>query len=197
MKTNKSNRVRIIGGIHRNRRIVFPNLPSLRPTSDRMRETLFNWLQPTIDGSHCLDLFAGSGILGLEAVSRQARQVVMIDIAPQVVQQLRNNLQLLNINQDITQVEVIQANALHWLRQPIGKLKKFDIIFIDPPYEAKLTFITCKLLEQFGWIHTETLLYLECPKIASPPILPENFSIIKKRFMGQVWGGLAVSNTIL
>ncbi len=82
------NRVRIIGGSHRGRKLDFPELPGLRPTGDRIRETLFNWLQPCIQGARCLDLFAGSGALGLEAASRGAKEVVMLDAAPQVIRQL-------------------------------------------------------------------------------------------------------------
>ena len=103
-----SNQIRIIGGRHRGRKLRFPDLPGLRPSGDRSRETLFNWLQPVIAGARCLDLFAGSGALGFEAVSRGAASVVMVDRARKVVQQLSENARLLGEKR----IEVIQADAV-------------------------------------------------------------------------------------
>jgi 16S rRNA (guanine966-N2)-methyltransferase len=179
-----NNQVRLIGGLHRGRRLPFADLPGLRPTGDRMRETLFNWLQPKIIGSRCLDLFAGSGALGLEAASRGADQVVMLDLAPQVVRQLRENVRLLRL----PQVEVLQADALQWLRHPGGC---FDILFLDPPFGTELIQETCRLLLHHGWLSDGALLYLEVDRQAGPPRLLQRFSLLKERPMGRVWCGLA------
>ncbi len=108
VKKNSRNQVRIIGGVHRGRKLRFPDLPGLRPSGDRVRETLFNWLQPVIQNARCLDLFAGSGALGLEAASRGAREVVMLDLAPQVVRQLEAHQALLGL----AQVKIIQGGCL-------------------------------------------------------------------------------------
>jgi len=182
--TSSANSVRIIGGVHRGRRLSFPDLAGLRPTGDRMRETLFNWLQPRIAGAHCLDLFAGSGALGLEAASRGAGRVVMLDLAFQVVGQLRENVRLLRL----PQVEIVQADAMQWLRSPVGR---FDILFLDPPFGADLTLEVCRLLLRHGGLNEAALLYLECDLKAAPPPLPEGLSLIKEQRMGRVWCGLA------
>jgi 16S rRNA (guanine966-N2)-methyltransferase len=179
-----TNQVRIIGGLHRGRRLPFANLPGLRPTGDRMRETLFNWLQPRILGARCLDLFAGSGALGLEAASRGADQVVMLDLAPQVVWQLRENVRLLHL----PQVEVLQADALQWLRHRGGC---FDILFLDPPFGTDLAQEACRLLLHYGWLSDGALLYLEVDRKVGPPPFPPGISLIKEQCMGQVWCGLA------
>jgi len=173
------NQVRIIGGEHRGRKLIFPDIPGLRPTGDRIRETLFNWLQPSLTGASCLDLFAGSGALGLEAASRGAGRVVMLDRSPVVVDQLRQNISLLSLDQ--TQVE--QADAITWLQRPA---QQFDIVFIDPPFADELVQSACHGLVAGGWLRPDALLYLELDVASAPPELPPTLTILKEKKAGQV-----------
>ena len=122
------NSVRIIGGRYRRRVLRFPDSEGLRPTPDRVRETLFNWLGQELDGQQCLDLFAGSGALGFEAASRGAARVVMIEPAPKVLAALQENAKML---QNPPEVEIRRGDALQYLAST--KLK-FDLVFVDPPY---------------------------------------------------------------
>lgn len=175
----KSNQVRIIGGEHRGRKLSFPDIPGLRPTGDRIRETLFNWLQPRLPGASCLDLFAGSGALGLEAASRGAGRVLMLDRSPLVVAQLQQNISLLRLEQ--TQVQ--QADALVWLE---GKPQSFDILFLDPPFADNLLQELCQKLEDGPWLKPDALIYLEMDAAAGRPLLPAAWQIIKEKRGGQV-----------
>jgi 16S rRNA (guanine966-N2)-methyltransferase len=122
------NSVRIIGGQWRRRVLRFPESEGLRPTPDRVRETLFNWLGQELDGQHCLDLFAGSGALGFEAASRGAGRVVMVELGGRVLASLNDNAALL---QATPQIEIKRADALQYLASTTAK---FDLIFLDPPY---------------------------------------------------------------
>ena len=175
--------VRIIGGLHRGRRLPFADLPGLRPTGDRVRETLFNWLQPYIGGARCLDLFAGSGALGLEAASRGASKVVMIDTALAAVRQLEKNRRELGLEQ----VSVIRADALQWLEQDA---MPFDIIFLDPPFDADLLQPLCQRLNM-GWLADGAHIYLEDAAAREMPQLPEGWGLKKHKSAGQVHFGLA------
>lgn len=131
MRQPGSNQVRIIGGRWRRRLLHFPDLPGLRPTPDRVRETLFNWLGQRLDGLRCLDLFAGSGALGFEAASRGAHEVVMVERDRRACAVLRRNRELLGAEA----VEVVEADGLAWLAGPRGR---FDVVFLDPPFQAGL-----------------------------------------------------------
>jgi len=126
-----TNRVRIIGGQHRSRVIRFSEAEGLRPTPDRVRETLFNWLGQDMEGKDCLDLFAGSGVLGFEAQSRQARSVVMVEREPRVFQALQANAQALKAQN----VELIRGDALEYAAR---SRQKFHLVFLDPPYQSDL-----------------------------------------------------------
>ena len=179
MSKQKSNLLRIIGGEHRGRKLPFPDAPGLRPTPDRVRETLFNWLMPVIAGSRCLDLFAGSGALGLEAISRGARQVVMLDNQPSVAKQLRKNLQTLNIEH----AEVVQADGLAYLDKT-GSV--FDIVFLDPPYQEDLLPACITHLETRGWLARHAWIYLEVAKQDGLPDLPVNWKVHRRKEAGQV-----------
>ena len=123
------NSVRIIGGDYRRRVLKFPDSEGLRPTPDRVRETLFNWLGQELDGRYCLDLFAGSGALGFEAASRGAARVVMVEQAPKVLAALRENHEML---QKPAAMEIVRADAIQYLSSTTSK---FDLIFLDPPYK--------------------------------------------------------------
>jgi len=122
------NSVRIVGGEWRRRVLRFPDSQGLRPTPDRVRETLFNWLGQDLGGQHCLDLFAGSGALGFEAASRGADRVVLVEQAPRVLATLKENAGLLGAG---TRVEIVRSDALQYL---VSTGSKFDTIFLDPPY---------------------------------------------------------------
>jgi 16S rRNA (guanine966-N2)-methyltransferase len=174
------NQVRIIGGEHRGRRLSFPDIPGLRPTGDRIRETLFNWLQPSLPGSSCLDMFAGSGSLGLEAASRGAGKVLLLDRSPMVIDQLRQHVSLLGLNQ----VSVEQADAISWLQRPSHQ---FDIVFVDPPFaEDGLLLQACRGLEAGGWLRPGALVYIESDAASGLPELPATLSILKEKKAGQV-----------
>jgi 16S rRNA (guanine966-N2)-methyltransferase len=125
------NRVRIIGGEWRSRLVQFPDAPGLRPTPDRVRETLFNWLGQRLDGLSCLDLFAGSGALGFEALSRGARRVVMVERDRMVVTCLRASAKKL----EAVNLDILESDAIRFLEQP---RERFDVVFVDPPYSENL-----------------------------------------------------------
>ena len=135
----KRNSLRIIGGGWRGRRVHFPDSPGLRPTPDRVRETLFNWLQFSVAGTRCLDLFAGSGALGLEALSRGAREVVFVDEAAAVAQTLREELERLGGTAQAP--ACVHASAARYLATP-GE--PFDLIFLDPPFGPRRSAAICR-----------------------------------------------------
>ncbi len=156
--------VRIIGGKWRNTRLPVPLAPGLRPSSDRVRETLFNWLLPRLGGARVLDLFAGSGALGLEAVSRGAAQATLIERDTGLARHLRETVARLGA-QD--QIEVVQADALQWLRQPGGA--PADIAFVDPPFADGLWEAVLAGLD--AHLKADAWLYVESPA-GSVPVLP-------------------------
>ncbi|MDE2388552.1 MAG: 16S rRNA (guanine(966)-N(2))-methyltransferase RsmD [Betaproteobacteria bacterium] len=146
-------KVRIIGGQWRSRLLAFPPHPDLRPTSDRIRETLFNWLGQDLSGMRCLDLFAGSGALGFEAVSRGAALAVMVDEDTVIYRMLRENKEKLQA----AQVELVMMNAMNFLK---SDARKFDVIFLDPPYRLGLLPVLLPLLPNHlaagGLVYAET-----------------------------------------
>ncbi|MCF6281699.1 MAG: 16S rRNA (guanine(966)-N(2))-methyltransferase RsmD [Candidatus Polarisedimenticolaceae bacterium] len=173
-----TNQIRIIGGRHRGRKIAFPDQTGLRPTGDRLRETLFNWLGPLIPGARCLDLFAGSGALGFEAASRGAASVVMVEKAKPVVRSLADAIKLLGLDQ----VTLQQSDALTWLESPP---QPFDVVFLDPPFADKLLEPICKKLQQ-GWLADDARLYIEIDAKDKLPELPKNWCQLKEKKAGQV-----------
>jgi 16S rRNA (guanine966-N2)-methyltransferase len=150
-----NNFVRIIGGQWRSRRLAFPPIPGLRPTPDRVRETLFNWLAPHIHGARCLDVFAGSGAMGFEALSRGAGHAVLLDASRPVVDGLLKNAQLLKT----THTEICCVDSLKYLAQKPSE--PFDIIFLDPPYSLHLIEPCLKLLSNNAFLKPTTLIYVE------------------------------------
>ncbi|MEN8177987.1 MAG: 16S rRNA (guanine(966)-N(2))-methyltransferase RsmD [Pseudomonadota bacterium] len=184
MPRKSLNRVRIIGGSHRGRKLEFPDLPGLRPTGDRIRETLFNWLQPCIQGARCLDLFAGSGALGLEAASRGAGEVLMLDQAPQVISQLQQHKKQLGLEQ----IGIVRADVMSWLD---GDPRPFDIVFLDPPFTADLLMAVCEKLDTNGWLAEGARVYLEDDAGRSFDRLPWGWSLLQEKRAGQVRFGLA------
>lgn len=158
-------KVRIIAGTWRGRRLPVADVPGLRPTPDRVRETLFNWLAPVIEGSRCLDLFAGTGALGLEAASRGAAHVSLVERDPRALAVLRANVGLLAAGDT---VQVVAADALPWLRSPPSA--PFDLVFLDPPYDAGLLAPALAALLAGGWLAPTAWLYLEWPRGAAAPL---------------------------
>lgn len=171
--------MRIIGGLHRGRRLAFPDQPGLRPTADRVRETLFNWLQAYLPGAACLDLFAGSGALGLEAASRGAGRVVMLDSAPRVAAQISANIELLGLSQ----ARVHCADALDWLA---GEAQPFDILFLDPPFAGNLLPQCCRLLADGGWMRPGAHIYIETDAGGDSFAPPSQWELLREKRAGQV-----------
>ncbi|MCP3907355.1 MAG: 16S rRNA (guanine(966)-N(2))-methyltransferase RsmD [Oceanicoccus sp.] len=175
-----SNQLRIIGGQWRGRKLSFPSIDGLRPTTDRVRETVFNWLAVDIHDAQCLDLFAGSGALGLEALSRGASLVDLIDNARPATNLLRENLQLLKASNG----QVTQASAADWLRQNTDKT--YDIIFLDPPFHQDLAQICIQLIDQQAMLKPGGWLYLEMGKEEALPELPPQWQLHREKTAGQV-----------
>lgn len=177
--------LRIIGGEHRGRRLPILDQPGLRPTTDRVRETLFNWLAPMIAGSRCLDCFAGSGALGFEAVSRGASEVMLLEDSRDAARQLTANIQRLSTPETPRgSIQVIQTDALAWLQgQPV---QPFDIAFVDPPYDSKLLEPCLALLADRGWIKPQGRLYLETRSGDALPSLPSGWEALRDKTAGQI-----------
>ena len=171
--------VRIIAGQWRGRRLSVPDNKDLRPTPDRVRETLFNWLAPWIAGARCLDLFAGSGVLGFEALSRGAASVVMVDDAPVVIKLLKEQLALFGAANG----EVYCAKIPEQLK---AVSKPFDVVFLDPPYQSGLLLPTCFYLEEHGFLADGAYIYLEASTAIKDNDLPPGWQIVKSKQAGQV-----------
>jgi len=176
--------LRIIGGEWRGRKIRFPPVAAIRPTPDRVRETLFNWLQPVVAGSRCLDLYAGSGALGLEALSRGAREVVFVDVDPAAVRHLTASLAALGCERG----RVTRSDARRFLENP-GE--PFDIVFLDPPFADPVLGGACLALERDGWLTPGGFIYLEAPAAAGPPELPAGWTLLRSKRAGEVCYHLA------
>lgn len=178
-KFNQTGVLRIIAGKWRGRKIHFPDVESLRPTPDRIRETLFNWLQNEIGDSRCLDLFSGSGALGLEAASRGARHVDLIELDNQATRQLQENCQQLSAEQ----CHVIKSTAQGFLT---ATAQQYDIVFIDPPFQAGLWTEIADLLVKHNILVDNARIYLECPKKQDLPALPLQWQLLKEKTAGDV-----------
>ena len=174
---------RIIGGKWRGRKISFDSAEGLRPTTDRIRETVFNWLQPYIYQSHCLDMFAGSGVLGIEALSRGARELVFVEQNKKTAANLKANLGKLGAGNAV----VIQQDALNWLALSANKYqqKTFDLVFIDPPFHADLLSKSCLMLNSSGCLAEDAIIYVE-HNIDTDIEMPENWVAIREKKAGQV-----------
>jgi len=153
-----SNAVRIIGGKWRGRKLVFPDRPDLRPTLGRVRETLFNWLGADIDGSRCLDLFAGSGALGFEALSRSAASVVFVDTDRRAVRCLKDNAARLEAGERVT---IVAGRAERILRQAADP---FEVIFVDPPFAGADLPAVLEMIRATGALAAAGLVYFEAPR---------------------------------
>lgn len=180
-RQKKSNALRIIGGRYRGRVVDFPDSPGLRPTGDRVRETLFNWLQVEIPESRCLDLYAGSGALGFEALSRGASEVVMVERSTRVVAALKTAATQLGTS-DLLQIK--SQSTLEFIAQ---NEESYDVIFLDPPFESDLHRLTLEALQKAEWFDKGCLLYVECPHdFAIKKLLDPDWEILKEKSAGQV-----------
>ncbi len=178
---SNKNRLRIIGGQWRGRKLDFPNVEGLRPTPDRVRETLFNWLQADIVGARCLDLFAGSGALGLEALSRGASRAVLVEKSADAAQQLEMHLRTLQCD-DAT---VVQLTAEQFLQRGPGDAR-YDVVFLDPPFGQGLIPVCIQLLEGKDWLVPGARIYLESERALASTDIPAQWQIDRQKITGQV-----------
>jgi len=179
-KATQNNQLRIIAGLWRGRKLSFPDIDGLRPTGDRLRETLFNWLAPEIQGARCLDLFAGSGALGIEALSRGAEVSVLVEHDSKAAAQLKANLEILKAGQG----RVVNADALGLLQKG-NTDAPYHIIFIDPPFQLKLWQSVIDALEAGNWLADNATIYIESGRDDEyhPPI---NWQLHRDKHAGAV-----------
>lgn len=180
--------LRIIGGMWRGRKLRFPACAEIRPTPDRVRETLFNWLAPRVPGARCLDLFAGSGALGLEALSRGAAHVTFVDRDAAAVRELRARLTEWQASGTV----VKQMDALHFLAQPP---EAFDIVFLDPPFGSGALAPAARLLDAGHWLLPAALIYIEHPAREESLPVPEGWTRARGKRAGEVGYDLWVASS--
>ncbi len=184
-RATRARELRIIGGTWRGRRFRFPPSAEIRPTPDRVRETLFNWLASRVSGARCLDLFAGSGALGLEALSRGAAEVVFVERDGAAARELSGRL----AEWGAAGARVEQRDALQFLR---AAPQPFDIVFLDPPFAAAdLLPSAAGLLEGRQWLAPGALIYVECAARGGLPALPGSWTLVKAKRAGEVGYHLA------
>lgn len=176
--------LRIIGGQWRSRQFDFPMAHGLRPTPNRVRETLFNWLAPYVEGAKVLDVFAGSGALFLEALSRGAGSALALDLNSAAINSLRGHLLTLRCDNG----QLLQTDALHHLEQQPAT--PFDLAFLDPPFSQGLLLPACTLLEEKGWLASEAWVYTESENPPSSLGLPGNWRLHREQKAGQVYYAL-------
>lgn len=177
-KNAKKGHIRIIAGQHRGRKLPVLMADGLRPTTDRVKETVFNWLMPYIQDADCLDCFAGSGGLGFEAMSRGAKSVTLVELNKAAAQQLSDNKALLKANN----IRVIQQNALNFLQ---ANQQEFSLVFIDPPFRKGLAQQAAELLCQKG-LDEDALIYVEMESDTNLQVLPSHWQLLKEKVAGQV-----------
>jgi 16S rRNA (guanine966-N2)-methyltransferase len=175
-----SGSVRIIAGQWRSRRLPVADVQGLRPSGDRARETLFNWLQAYIPGARCADLFAGSGALGFEAASRGAASVALVESNARVLDHLEKSIELLNA----TQVSLYHGDVLGWLGAQAPQ--SFDMIFIDPPFQDQLHDALLESIDRSGCLAPGGFVYLESPASRPQPVAPSGWSCWRGKVMGDV-----------
>lgn len=171
--------IRIIGGRWRSRIIDIANESALRPTPNRVRETVFNWLSPWLSGSTCLDLSAGTGILCFEALSRSAAAVVMVDNSIEAIKMINRNIEKLAADS----ATVVHQDAIAFLQ---GEPKEYDIIFLDPPFRSDLISQCASLIDQKGWLKMNGLVYIEAPSTMITLPVPDQWQLLKSKQAGQV-----------
>ena len=179
-KKKSRGRLRIVAGIWRSRVLEIADVPGLRPTSERIRETLFNWLAPQIAGARCLDLFAGTGALGLEALSRGATSAVFVEKSQRAIDTLRCNLASLDAGG-----AVIYPGAARDYLDVAGD-GSFDIVFLDPPFAPDKLNELCRLIDESGLLASGANVYLEQDRARPEPALPDGWSVLKRKTAGNV-----------
>ena len=183
--------VRVIAGLWRGRKLPVLNAEGLRPTTHRVKETLFNWLMMDVANARCLDCFAGSGSLGIEALSRQAQAVVFLEKFANAAKQLKKNLASLKTDKGT----VINTDTLTYLSQK-NSTEPFEIIFIDPPFHHNFVPQVLTLLQQNNWLAENALIYVETEKNHPPLLLAKNWQVIKEKSAGMVTSRLIQVNSI-
>ena len=176
----RAGRLRIVAGNWRSRLLDIADVEGLRPTPERVRETLFNWLAPRLPGARCLDLFAGTGALGLEALSRGADSVDFVERSAVAARQLEENIAVL----EARGARVFRQDAFAFLRGRRGAA--YDVVFLDPPFAADLLGETCRLLARHELLADGGLVYLEMERSQDDPALPDGWEIVKNKTAGTV-----------
>jgi len=171
--------IRIIAGTWRGRKLPVPAATGLRPTPDRVRETLFNWLAPHLVGARCLDLFSGTGALCIEALSRGAGEVVMVERDAAVTATLRHTLEVLGARH----ATVVNTDATEYLSRPA---QPFDIVFVDPPFASNLIERCAALLDTRRWVRPGGLVYVEAPARLEPLPVPASWELLRSKHAGEV-----------
>mgnify|MGYP001175179607 CR=1 FL=1 len=175
-----ASQLRIIGGVWRGRKLRFPDRPGLRPTGDRVRETLFNWLEPELAGAHCLDLFAGSGALGIEALSRGAARCDFVDADREALTAVEQHLNTLDASDRST---LRCGTAAEYLSAAQGG---WDIVFVDPPFEAQLGESTLRQIATAGCLSNNNRVYYET-SLSNPEPIPEMlYEVVREKTAGDV-----------
>ncbi len=183
-----SGQIRIIGGLWRGRKLRFPSAPGLRPTPDRVRETVFNWLAPVVHGARCLDAFAGSGALGLEALSRGAQFVQFIDSNPRCCDRIDSHLGELGVDN-------AQCHRDDFMRRlESAPAQPFDIVFLDPPFDEGFYAEAAQGLEENGWLTSDAWVYVESRARSEAPTMPSRWAAHREKVMGDVRSGVFVRN---
>ncbi|KZN43731.1 16S rRNA (guanine(966)-N(2))-methyltransferase RsmD [Pseudoalteromonas luteoviolacea] len=179
-QTQSNGHIRIISGKFKGRKLPVKDVEGLRPTTDRVKETLFNWLMADIRHASVLDCFAGSGNLGFECLSRFAQDATFIELDKGAAAQIKANAVTLGLDNAV----VFNASALEYLKNNQNN-QTFDVVFLDPPFRKDLLSPCCDLLEQHQWLHENTLIYVEFEK-ESMPELPDKWQLLKEKQAGQV-----------
>ena len=177
-KNTKTGHIRIIAGQHRGRKLPVLIADGLRPTTDRVKETVFNWLMPYVQDANCLDCFAGSGGLGFEAMSRGAESLTLVELNKAAAQQLKDNKALLIIDN----IQVVQQNALDFLQT---NQQSFSLVFIDPPFRKGLAQQAVELLSIKG-LDEDALIYVEMEADTNAQVMPSHWQLLKEKVAGQV-----------
>lgn len=172
--------VRIISGQWKGRKLPVLNVQGLRPTTDRVKETLFNWLMQDVAGRQVLDCFSGSGSLAFEALSRHASSALLIELDAKAAKQLQQNLGRIQCSN----ATVVNASCLTYLNKPATC--QFDLVFLDPPFRQGLLLPACQQLAQHGWLAADALVYVEAEKELALTDLPENWRLLKEKVAGQL-----------
>ena len=179
-KKPQRGRLRIVAGNWRSRLLEIADVPGLRPTAERIRETVFNWLTPHLAGARCLDLFAGTGALGLEALSRGAADVLFVETSAVAVRSLLKNIASLQA----TNATVRRADAVNYLQHPGAD--QFEIVFLDPPFVDDLHGDLCKLLDESTILAADALVYIEEDRAKPEVVLPPDWQTLKTKSAGNV-----------